>query len=194
MAPSVRIMMRRMRGAVGMGLTWALVWALTGLTLGILSNILPGPWWDGFFSVFDAPLPALALPGFIGGACFSVVLGVAARHRRFDELSLARFGLWGALGGLALSLIPAALIGVGLASMGRSNVWAMTALIAGPLVVLSALSAMITLAVARRAGAEEPAPLPATEATPRLAPSQRAEWERSGAERAEPVDRGVRPD
>jgi hypothetical protein len=59
-------------------------------------------------------LPALAVPGFVGGACFSVVLGIAGRRRRFEDLSLSRFAAWGALGGLLLSLVPAAMVAVGL--------------------------------------------------------------------------------
>ena len=41
--------------------------------------------------------------GFVGGAIFSVVLGIAEGRRRFDEMSLPRFAAWGALGGLLLS-------------------------------------------------------------------------------------------
>ena len=111
--------LRRIRGAVGMGLAWAAGWALVGVLIGVTSRLLPGLPWDSFFEVFDAPLPALAMPGFFGGALFSVVLGIAGRRRRFDELSLLRFGAWGAVGGLLLSLVPAALVAVGLASLGR---------------------------------------------------------------------------
>ncbi|HEX9164509.1 MAG TPA: hypothetical protein VF862_01260, partial [Gemmatimonadales bacterium] len=107
---------RRFRGAVGMGLTWALGWAVVGLGIGVASLLLPGLPWHRFFDVFDAPLPALAVPGFVGGALFSLVLGVAGRHRRFEQLSVPRFAAWGALGGVLLSLVPAAMVAVGLAS------------------------------------------------------------------------------
>jgi hypothetical protein len=145
--------LRRIRGAVGMGLAWAAGWALVGVLIGVASRLLPGLPWDSFFEVFDAPLPALAIPGFFGGALFSIVLGIAGRRRRFDELSLLRFGAWGAVGGLLLSLLPAALVAVGLASLGRPglDLWQITAVIAGPLTLLSAASAAGTLAVARMA-------------------------------------------
>lgn len=87
--------LKRIRGAVGMGLTWAAGWALVGLLIGATSKLLPGLPWDRFFEVFDAPLPALALPGLFAGAVFSVVLGIAARRRRFDELSLPDSRRWG---------------------------------------------------------------------------------------------------
>ena len=105
-----------------MGLTWAIGWAFAGLLIGAGSVLLPGLPWNAFFEVFDAPLPALAIPGFIAGMFFSTVLGVAGRRRSFDELSLTRFAAWGAAGGLLLTLFPFALVAVGLASREGSHV------------------------------------------------------------------------
>lgn len=149
--------LRRIRGALGMSVIWAIGWALAGVLIGVTSLVLPGLPWDAFFRVFDAPLPALAIPGFIGGALFSVVLGIAGRRRRFNELSLPRFALWGAVAGLLLSLVPAALVAVGLATVGRPDIdlWQITAAISGPLTVLSAVSASGSLALARRAQRQE---------------------------------------
>ena len=143
--------LRRIRGAVGMGLTWAAGWALAGLLIGVTSKLLPGLPWDSFFEVFDAPLPALAIPGFVGGALFSIVLGIAGRHRRFHELSLPRFAAWGAVGGLLLTLFPFALVAMGLASTegGKFDAWQIIAVISGPFIVLSAVSAAGSLMLAR---------------------------------------------
>ena len=145
--------LRRIRGAIGMGLTWAAGWAVAGVLIGVTSVLLPGLPWDSFFEVFDAPLPALAVPGFFGGAFFSIVLGIAARRRKFDELSVPRFALWGALGGVMLSLLPNAMVAVGLASFDKEGVdlWRSTAVVAGPFIVLSAVSASVSLLLARRA-------------------------------------------
>ncbi len=140
--------LRRIRGAVGMGLTWAVGWALVGVLIGVTSILLPGLPWDLFFEVFDAPLPALAVPGFVGGAFFSTVLGIAGRRHRFDELSLPRVAAWGAVGGLLLGLFPAAMVAVGLAS-ANVDVWLFTTVIIGPLSLLSAVSASGSLALAR---------------------------------------------
>ena len=114
--------------------------------IGVASFVLPLDW---FLEVFDAPLPALALPGFIAGALFSMVLGVAARKRRFSELSMPRFVLWGALGGVLLTLFPIALIAVGLGTPGP-KFWPGIAVVAGPLILFSAGCAAATLAIARR--------------------------------------------
>jgi hypothetical protein len=145
--------LRRIRGAVGMGLTWAAGWALAGVLIGVASILLPGLPWDSFFRVFDAPLPAMAIPGFFGGVFFSIVLGIAGRRRRFSELSLPRFAAWGAVSGLLLILFPFALVAVGLASTEGSDVgaWQAIAILGGPFILLSAVSAAGSLALARKA-------------------------------------------
>ena len=149
--------LRRIRGAIGMGLVWAGGWAVVGLAIGVASVLVPGLPWDRFFEVFDAPLPALGVPGFFGGVLFSVVLGVAGRRRRFDQLSLPRFAAWGALGGVLLALLPAALVAVGLATLGSPEVtvWQLTVPIIAPLALLSSASAAAALTLARRAERRE---------------------------------------
>ena len=149
--------LRRMRGAIGMGVTWALGWGAVGVLIGVASILLPFLPWDAFFRVFDAPLPALAVPGFFAGMFFSIVLGIAGRNRRFRDLSLAPFAAWGAVGGVLLTLFPFALVAVGLASREGSKVSTAQILMAAgvPFVLLSAASAAVTLLVARRAEARE---------------------------------------
>jgi hypothetical protein len=142
--------LRPIRGAIGMGLTWAAGWALAGVLIGVASRLVPGRLWDRFFEIFDAPLPALAMPGFVAGALFSIVLGIAGHRRRFDELSLPGFAALGAVGGLLLSLVPAAMVAVGLAHLNpRTSLWSLTAVISGPLILFSAASAAGSLLLAR---------------------------------------------
>ena len=145
--------LRRIRGAVGTGLVWAVGWAVGGLLIGVTSLLLPGLPWESFFRVFDAPLPALAIPGFFAGVFFSMVLGIAARGRKLSELSVPQFAAWGAVGGLLLLLFPFALVAVGLASREGSSLgtWQIIAAIGPPFIVLSALSASGSLVLARRA-------------------------------------------
>ena len=149
--------LRRIRGAIGMGLTWAFGWAIAGVSIGVASILLPGLPWDAFFEVFDAPLPAFAVPGFFAGVFFSAVLGIAGRRRRFRELSVPRVAAWGAAGGLLLTLFPFALVAVGLASREGSSVgtWQILSVLTGPFVLLSAASASVTLMLARRAEGRE---------------------------------------
>ncbi len=83
--------LRRIRGALGMGLTWAVAWFGAGVIFlsGVLAFGTP-PVGTGLAEVV-ANSVLLAVFGFSGGTAFSVVLGIAERRRRFDEMSLPRF-------------------------------------------------------------------------------------------------------
>jgi hypothetical protein len=165
----VTLWLRRIRGVVGMGLTWAAAWALAGILIGVGSVLTPGLPWDAFFAVFDAPLPALGVPGFFGGALYALVLGVAARKRRIDELRTSRAAVWGALAGLVLGALPL-LAASPLSPVGPP--WLLWGAVLGTLATLSAASAAGSLVLARAA---EPRTLADAGAPgPAIAPAERA--------------------
>lgn len=131
--------LRRIRGAVLMGLTWALVWAPVAVLIGMAVDP------DGSM---DEMWPAIgAYPGFLGGVVFSVVLAIAARRRRLDELSLSRVAAWGAAAGLLVGVLPF--------TIGESTtelpLWLLASVVIGSITLLSAVSAAGSLALARRA-------------------------------------------
>jgi len=138
--------LRRIRGALGMGLTWAAVGFLAGMGIELVHNLWPNP----LGSAVDIWPAALAYPGLLGGVAFSAVLGIAGRRRRFDELSLPGVAGWGALGGLVVSLIPGALVSLGWAT---PNVpwWQITIALLGPFTLGGAIAASGSLALARMA-------------------------------------------
>lgn len=86
-------LLRRLRGIIGTGLTWAAGFAVFGVVLGIL---------QGAGAAMLAVIPGNAFVGFIFGSVFAVVLSIAERHRRLEDLSLPRMGLWGALSALLI--------------------------------------------------------------------------------------------
>jgi hypothetical protein len=88
-----------------MGAVWAAGAAGVGGLIELLDNVLPGGL--SMESAVDMWPQTLAIPGFVGGVVFSVVLGIAARRRRFDELSIPRFAAWGAVAGLVLGGVAA---------------------------------------------------------------------------------------
>jgi hypothetical protein len=132
----VRKWLRRIRGAIGMGLTWGAAW----FGAGILLARVPGFHSDLPFALLFAPL------GFVTGMAFSGILVAIESRRGFDRLSLSRFAAWGAASGLLLSglfVVAAAL---------RGESWLGELLVFGPpLTMASALCAAGSLAVARRA-------------------------------------------
>jgi hypothetical protein len=131
--------LRRIRGALGMGLTWALVWAPVAVLLGILVDP------DG--SMDEMWVAVGAYPGFLGGVVFSIVLAIAARRRGLAELSIARAALWGGFAGLLVGTLPFTLG----TPTSEVPLWLLAGVVIGSITLLSAVSAAGSLALAKRA-------------------------------------------
>jgi hypothetical protein len=92
---------RWLRGALAVGLTWAVLWIVFGIVLGSViwifqpEDIGPG---EGL----SKALPILGLVGLLSGLGFAALLSLAERRRKLRELSLARVALWGLLGSAAV--------------------------------------------------------------------------------------------
>jgi len=126
----------RIRGAFGMGVTWAAAWFAVGFV----------PRWV-FGIISDLPFPLLfGGLGFIAGVTFSGILVLTEGRRRFDQMSLPRFAGWGALGGLLLS---------GLFLMGTSPGWSALLAIPATFSLTCAACASGSLALARRGARRE---------------------------------------
>ena len=88
--------LRRIRGTVGTGLTWAVGWGIAFLGFGLLLGRAQGELSSvAFRGVFF---------GFVGGVSFALILSFAERRRTLDQLSLWRVALWGFVGATALLL------------------------------------------------------------------------------------------
>lgn len=138
----MRKWLRRMRGAIGMGLAWGLAWFAAGMAL----LLIVGP------DAADVPFPlGFGMFGFFSGVTFSGILGVAEGRRSFDQMSLPRFASWGAVGGF---LLAATFVSVVALIEGSSFLWNLVVL--GPIfAVAGSGSAAGALALARRAGDQE---------------------------------------
>ena len=98
----MRKWLRRIRGAIGMGLIWAITWFGAGLILLLVVGV----------GAADVPFPLFfGLLGFLAGVTFSGILGIVEGRRRFDQMSLPRFAAWGGVGGFLLSVVLAVALG-----------------------------------------------------------------------------------
>jgi hypothetical protein len=124
--------LRRIRGAIGMGFTWAAAWFAVGFV----------PRW--IFGVnSDLPFPLLfGGLGFIAGVTFSGLLLLTEGRRRFDQMSLPRFAGSGGVAGLVLSALFV---------RGTSLGWGEVLAINTTFALACAACASGSLAVARRA-------------------------------------------
>ncbi len=132
----MRKWLRRIRGALGMGFTWAAAWFAV--------SFVPR-WVIGVDT--DLPLPLLfGGLGFIAGVTFSGLLVLTEGRRRLDQLSLPRVAGWGAIGGALLSALFV---------WGASLGWGEVLAISTTFVLASAISASGSLVLAGRAGRRE---------------------------------------
>ena len=140
--------LRRLRGAIGMGLIWGAVWSVAGA---LLARV-PGVSSDLPFALLFAPL------GFVSGVIFSGIIAGIEGGRTYDRISLPRFAVWGAAGGVLLTGIIAVA-----AVLGARSVWGEVLTFGPALTAAGAISAAGSLAAARRAA---PRALPGPDGDP----------------------------
>jgi len=133
--------LKRLRGAIGMGLTWAAAWGGAGAIVMLEFLLVTG-------SRPDAPFPLMfGAFGFVAGVIFSGVLGLVEGRRRFDQMSLPRFAAWGAAGGFLLSATFVLAV-----SLAGDPAFLLNLVVVGPVFAVAAAgSAAGSLALARRA-------------------------------------------
>ena len=97
--------LRRIRGAIGMGLTWGAAWFGAGMVIMLGMLVTTGS------TGADVPYPVgFGALGFVAGVTFSGVLGLVAGRRRFEEISLPRFTALGAGGGFLFAVLFVVLV------------------------------------------------------------------------------------
>lgn len=138
-------LLRKLRGMLGVGLTWGVGWAIVMFIIGSIIGVVD----PDSIDAGEEPWRLAGLVGavgFISGAAFAAILSSAERRKSLRDLSVSRAALWGAVGGAALPLLT---------TMNNSVLF--------NTVPLGAIFAASTIAIARRAAlreAEEPEMLP----------------------------------
>jgi len=142
----MRNWIRRIRGAIGMGLTWGAAWFGAGMVMLLGLLLTTGS------TGADVPYPlAFGAFGFVAGVTFSGVLGLVEGRRRFDQMSLPRFAAWGAAGGFLLATLFVSAV-----ALIEDPAFLTNLVVLGPVfAVAGAGSAAGTLALARRAEHQE---------------------------------------
>ena len=131
-------LLRKLRGLLGVGLTWGVLWGLIGFAIGLVIGVVDPD------SIDPGEEPArigllIGVVGFLSGCSFAFLLSLAEHSKGIRDLSLGRAALWGVLGAAApllLSGMPDGMV-----------------VMACP---LGAAFAVGSVAVARRAARREP--------------------------------------
>jgi hypothetical protein len=132
--------LRRLRGLLGMGVTWAVGWAIIMFLIGNVIQVVDPDSIDRGEEPWRLAL-MVSVVGFISGSVFAMIFSSAERRKRIRDLSVLRSTLWGALGGAALPLLTT-----------------MPDTVLFNTVPLGAIFAASTVAIARRAALREPEP------------------------------------
>lgn len=139
--------LRRTRAAFGIGLTWAVGWAPVGAITGLITGVVLGFPLGGITANYAAMFGWL---GFVAGTWFCTVLRIAEGRRRFDQLSVPRFAVWGAVVGLSLGTLA-----VTLGVVGLGGITPLTVAVVGAAGLLGAGSATSSLVLARKGDDQE---------------------------------------
>ena len=130
---------RRIFVVILVALAWAVVWSPVGVLTGIIVD--PGGSMDEMWAAIGA------YPGFLCGAVFSAVVGIAEGRRRLNEVVLSRVAAWGAVSGLVVGAIPFVLGTVN----STLPLWLWSIVTVGAVTILSSASAVGTASIARMA-------------------------------------------
>lgn len=137
-------LLRKLRGVIGTGVSWAVAWTGVGAILHLLNGGMVSP-------TLSLELIGFSFLGFVGGSLFATGFMLTEGRRQLDELTLGRAMLWGALAGVVGPLVAMAGAGVFNYGIGIVDVWQ---LLPGTLVA-GGLSGTAMTAIARSAGRTE---------------------------------------
>ncbi len=93
---------KKLRGALGIGITWGAVWGAVFVGLGLIAGLVGGSDMDPAEAPFIMAR-AGAVFGFVSGLGFGALLAAAEGRKTIRNLSLSRAALWGVMG---TALIP----------------------------------------------------------------------------------------
>ena len=137
----------RIGRGVGMGLGWGAAWVPVALLVALIvdpNDSMDEPW-----------LVVGMLPGFLCGAVFSAVAGMADGRHELGESSLSRAGAWGAASGLLVGGLWLVL-----ALLSDPPQWLLNVVVVGSLTLLSAISGAAVALMGRMTGRDLMDPRP----------------------------------
>jgi len=95
---------RRIRGLLGVGVTWGTLWGGIGAAIGFVIGVVRPEVW-----VFTNPVAewaiGMGLYGLVSGVGFGSLLSLGEGRKTLRDLSLRRVALWGVLGSAAVPLL-----------------------------------------------------------------------------------------
>jgi len=156
-------LLQKLRGLMGVGITWGTLWAGIGAGIGVVIGIVHPELWQWRNPVFEWAL-GMGLYGLVSGVGFGTLLTIREGRKTLFDLSLRRTAMWGLLGA---AVVPPLFGALGMFEVGTT-----LADVLGAIAVTGFLGgtfAPASVAIARRAE------LGASETRDRLSPDVRSE-------------------
>lgn len=141
----MHVMVRRLRGLLGVGITWGVLWATIGTIVGFVLGVV-APESGGWTGRITDWMIGLGLYGLVSGVGFGAFLALRERNRTISDISLGRAAVWGVIGA---ALAPLVFLGLGAFPPGTT-----TAAVVGAIAVTASLGGAVApaaLVIARRA-------------------------------------------
>ena len=101
-------LVRKLRGLLGVGLTWGGLWSVIGAGIGLALGVFAPDAWGLADRVFDWTI-GMGLYGLVSGVGFGSLLSLREGRRTIFDLSLLRTSIMGFLGSAAVPLLFGAL-------------------------------------------------------------------------------------
>ena len=97
-------LLQKLRGLLGVGVTWGTLWAGIGAGIGVIIGILRPEVWQWTNPIFEWAV-GMGLYGVVSGIGFGTLLTLREGRKTLSDLSLRRAALWGMLGGAIVPLL-----------------------------------------------------------------------------------------
>ncbi len=138
-------LVRRLRGLLGVGVTWGTLWSVIGAGIGLVVGVISPEVWENTNPIIEWAV-GMGLYGFVSGIGFGSLLSLREGRKTILDISPRRAAIWGVAGAAAVPLLFGAL---GTFDAGTTAVEVLGAILVTG--VLGGTFAPASIAVARRA-------------------------------------------
>jgi hypothetical protein len=100
----MRKLLRKLRGLLGVGITWGTLWAGIGAGIGFVLGVISPEIWGWSNPILEWAV-GMGAYGLVSGMGFGALLSLGEGRRTILDLSLPRVAFWGVLGSAVVPVL-----------------------------------------------------------------------------------------